>query len=288
MLSQLEAFFSLRDRFVKFWKNKKKVEPESVATRFVRVFENHGVHRNQIPRFIGHGLSVVDVQGDEILLPKLTEEILDTASDRFAIRREWLDGAEAQVHPDHDFYKHPGEFLKFVKGLMAHNPDGDMRGVLIVPSENDWQAYALIILQEAIGYVGEKSIYCFHLCNNWAFTYWKARAYLTACIAIAWKRKIHIHGICKPKAFIDHLAYGETLLGWQGGGIWELGHKSLDPVDMTLKPDAFLNGVNQELDSYGLKSGLKLWLELEEQGLMDSGFGAGARQAFEEELAKYS
>src|SRR3569832_1171803 len=38
-------------------KNDKPVE--TVASRFVRLFENLGVHRNQIPRFFGHSLELM-------------------------------------------------------------------------------------------------------------------------------------------------------------------------------------------------------------------------------------
>jgi hypothetical protein len=44
---------------------------DSVVSRFVRLFETHGVHRNQIPRFLGVGLSVRDVQDDASLIDKL-------------------------------------------------------------------------------------------------------------------------------------------------------------------------------------------------------------------------
>ena len=39
-----------------FSSKKQSAEVDSVASRFIRLFENHGVHRNQIPRFFGHGL----------------------------------------------------------------------------------------------------------------------------------------------------------------------------------------------------------------------------------------
>ncbi len=48
-LGDIEAFFSLRDRYHK-WRN-----PVSgftnTAQRFIRLFEAHGVSRAQIPRF---------------------------------------------------------------------------------------------------------------------------------------------------------------------------------------------------------------------------------------------
>ena len=184
----------------------------SVATRFVRLCESHGVHRNQIPRFIGHGLTLKDVQDESSLLPKLDESLLAEVCERFAVRREWLDGVDSQIHPCLDFYKQPKKFAVLIRDLKASNPDAAVAGVLIAPNERDWKANALLILQEVVGTVGKKPIYRYHLCNNWAFTYWKARAYLTACIAIAWKQRVYIHGIYMPKKGIERLAEGKTLL----------------------------------------------------------------------------
>jgi len=285
MLGEVISGLSIWDRLFKLWKNRNTIEPESVATRFIRLFETHGVHRNQIPRFFGFNLTIADVKDDETLLPKLSEEMLDAACEIFAVRREWLDGAETQIHPEHDFYKHPDKFLKFLEKLTASNPDERIEGILIAPDSRDNHENALIILEETIGYIGDKAIYRFHLCNNWYFSYWKARAYLTACIAIAWKRNNCIHGIYKSKAFIDELAYGETLLGWKGKGIWSLGHKSWDPEYMALRVGDFLKGIDPVDKNYSKKEALELWLDLEKQGLMDAGFGSH-RQEFEVELAK--
>lgn len=262
-----------------------KQNDETVVTRFVRIFESHGVHRNQIPRFIGHDLSVRDVQDDASLLAKLDEPLLQAVCERFAINREWLDGAEKQIHPEHDFYKHPEWFADFIRDIKTTNPDSDLSGVLIAPTEQAWEADALLIIEETIAFLGKKQIYRYHLCNNWGFSYWKARAYLTACVAMAWKQKIYVHGIYMPNKKIERLAQGETMLGWQGEGIWELGHKDWDPEYMTLDPEAFLNGVDPGKNNYGIKSGLKLWLDLEKEGYMDAGLGS-ARHLFEQELAK--
>ena len=291
-LGEVLAGLNILDRLGKFWnwfRAKQNPPVESVAVRFVRLFESHGVHRNQIPRFFGHSLTLKDVQDDASLFAKLDETILETVCKRFAVRREWLDGAESQIHICHDFYKHPEAFTDFIEHLKANNPDGDLQGVLIAPNERDWQAYALVILQETVGSVGDKPIYRYHLCNNWAFTYWKARAYLTACVAIAWKHKVYVHGIYMPKKEVNRLAEGKTMLGWQGEGIWELGHKGWDPEDMALQPEAFLESVDPEHDNFGIKSGLGLWLDLEQRGLMATGFPVpNARQLFQQELEKFS
>jgi len=265
-----------------------KPSDETVVTRFVRIFENHGIHRSQIPRFIGHGLSVKNMQDDVSLLAKLDEPLLQAVCERFAISREWLDGVETQIHPEHDFYKHPKEFVDFIRNMKANNQENEIIGVLIASTDQAWEASALLILQETIGFLGKKPIYRYHLCNNWGFSYWKARAYLTACVAMAWKQKIYVHGIYMSNKKIERLALGETMLGWQGEGIWELGHKDWDPEDMALDPEAFLNGVDPGKDNYGIKSGLRLWLDLDRQGMMDAGISSNVRPLFQQELDKYS
>lgn len=290
VIGEINSVLSIGDRLIKWYRSwRKRTNPsiESVAARYVRMLESHGVHRNQISRFIGSSLTLKDVENDAALLAKLDEEIVESTCKRFAIRREWLDGAEPQAHPDHDFYKYPEKFRSFVDDLLEKNPDGDMHGVLIVPDERDGHMPAILILQETIGHVGEKPIMRYHLCNNWSFTYWKSRAYLTACVAIAWKRRIYVHGTKVSTEMIEQLASGKTLFGWQGEGIWDLGHATWHPEDMTLHPQAFLDGINPEQDNFGIKSSLELWLRLEEEGFMDSGLEVNARLDFEQELAKY-
>lgn len=116
--------------------------------------------------------------------------------------------------------------------------------------------------------------------------------YLTACIASAWKRDVYITGVTLPMKEIARIAHGETLLGWQGEGIWFTGGRRWRPEDMALKPEVFLDGVDPEQDNYGIKSGLHLWLDLAKQGFMDTGMGADfcvkANQLFQQELKKYS
>jgi hypothetical protein len=288
VLDEVVAGLTLWDRLRNWYRSKKNPPVESVATRLVRLFESNGIHRNQIPRFIGHDLTLHDVRDDASLLAKLDEPLLEAVCDRFAVRREWLDGAEPQIHPCHAFYKHPEAFADFIRRLKTNNPDCELEGVLIAPAELNFQSAALLILQETVGAVGDKRIYRYHLCNNWVFTYWKARAYLTACVAIAWKQKIYVHGIHMPNKEIERLAEGRTMLGWRGEGIWELGIKNWDPEDMALQPEAFLKGIDPERNNFGITSGLRLWLDLEQRGLMDAGFQSNARQLFEAEQVKYS
>ncbi len=276
-------------RFVGWVRKTRKPPADTVSSRFLRLFESHDVHRNQIPRFFGHGLTLKDVQEEAALLGKLDEPLLDAACSLFAIRREWLDGAESQVYPCHDFYKHPEDVGPFLATLKDKNPEGGLDGILIAPTENEGDA--LIILSEVIGGIGEKPIYRYHLCNNWLFDYWKSRAYLTAFVAIAWKQGVYIRGGLLPAKEIKRIAEGKVLLISEDGDPIGRSGKLWYPEDMALESAAFLSGVDPETNMFGLRSALELWLELEEKGYMETGLPMYKKErirgSFEQALAGY-
>lgn len=167
MLSEIQATLNIGEklwRFVGFLRNISGPQTESVSRRFIRLFECHNVHRNQIPRFFGHGLELKDVQDDSSLIGKLDEPLLEAACERFGVRREWLDGAESQIYSCHDFYKRPEDVQPFLLKLREANPEGRLDGILIAPEGGSGEA--VVVLSEMIGAVGEKPIYRYHLCNN--------------------------------------------------------------------------------------------------------------------------
>ena len=57
-------------RFLSWGVGKRKRPQETVAGRFIRLFESHGVHRNQIPRFFGHGLAVQQIRREKYVSSK--------------------------------------------------------------------------------------------------------------------------------------------------------------------------------------------------------------------------
>jgi hypothetical protein len=263
-------------RFIGWIRKNQKPSADTVSSRFIQLFESHDVHRNQIPRFFGHGITLKDIQDEAALLGKLDEPLLDAACTLFGVRREWLEGAESQVYPLHDFYKHPEDVAPFLKALKKNNPDGGLDGLLIAPT--DKRDDALTILSEAIGGVGEKPIYRYHLCNNWLFDYWKSRAYLTAFIAIAWKHGVHIRGRYMPLKEIKRIVEGESLLISEDGSTLDRCGKLWYPEDMAIKPEDYLSGVDRELNGFGVESALQLWLNLEENGYMDTGLSMYPRE----------
>lgn len=276
-------------RFIGWIRKTRTPKADSVSSRFIRLFEGHDIHRNQIPRFFGHGLTIKDVHDETALLGKLDEPVLDAACRLFGVRREWLEGAESQVYPCHDFYKHPEDVASFLKALKENNPEGGLDGILIAPTEKEGEA--LIVLREVIGGIGEKPIYRYHLCNNWLFEYWKSRAYLTAVIAIAWKYGVHILGSSMPSKEIKRIAEGEVLLVSEDGSALGRRGKLWYPEDMAIKPGDYLAGVDPELNGFGMKAALEHWLHLEEKGYMDTGLPMypkeGIRASFKHALGDF-
>lgn len=293
MLGEIQTTLNIGEKlwkFIGFLRKMKAPQAESVSTRFVRLFECHNVHHNQIPRFFGHGLTVKDVHDDQSLLAKLDESLLDAACERFGVRREWLDGAESQVYACHDFYKSPGDVLPFLNVLREANPEGRLDGMLIAPEGGEGDA--VVVLSEIIGWIGEKAIYRYHLCNNWVFDYWKSRAYLAAFVAIAWKNGVYIRGTYLSEKEIKKIAWGESLVGSEDGDPGIRGVRLWDPEDMALKPEVFLAGVDPEQDQFGFKAALQLWLNLEQEGYLDTGLSMYSKEAirsmFEKKLGEYS
>ncbi|ELE8119471.1 hypothetical protein ACOIPL_001332 [Vibrio fluvialis] len=288
IFGEIESFFSLIERIYKPFKSKKEQEPlqtELLSTRLVKAFEAHGVHRNQIPKVLGFELTVNDVFSDEKFLSVLTEEVLDSACNLLGIKRDWLDGASKKIYETYDFYKHPYDFIDFIHQLIERSGTDKIDGVLLTVRNSDRRSETLLIIQEVIGHINDKPFYRYYLCNNWVFSYWKSRAYLTACVAVCWKNKIHVSGKYVTSSFIEKYAYGCNLLAFGSEGIYEINGNSWYAEDLALEPEAYLDGVDPELENYGLKSALSLWLQLNKQGLMDCGLpGIQASKKFEQAL----
>lgn len=268
----LAAAFTTKDWWLPWMSRKEKREAHArgIASRVIHVFEAHGVHRNQIPRFFGHGLTLEDVQRDECLLPKLTDALLEEVCKTFALRREWLDGADENAYEVHCFYKHPEDFASFIDDLKAENPDGVIDGVVIAPVERVGEARALLVLEEQVGWVGDTPIFRYHLCDEWVFSYWKCRAYLAACVAIAWRKQIYLQGVTAKSKDVRRLVKDATLMAWRSAPISRIGQRWY-PEDMCLKPEVFLNGIDPEHQRYGVRAGLALWLDLHSEGWMETG-----------------
>ena len=168
---------------------------ESVAERFVKLFEAHGVYRNQIPEFFGHGLTIADLQSEDSLIIKLTPSLLQNTADLFLVNVEWLQHGQGEIFNLHHFYKHPAKIGQYMDQLQSGGDDKHIEGfVLTVKPPRKHEEDTLIVLKESVGQIGERTIFRYHLCPGWIFSYWKCCADVACCIAQAQSRKVSLVG----------------------------------------------------------------------------------------------
>lgn len=244
-------------------------EKDSVAERFILLFEAHGVHQNQIPDFFGHGLTLADVSSPETLLCKLSPNLLSEAAELFAVNLEWLQGAIGSPYPTHHFYKRPSDFESFIDELTRSGKmlDGYIFTAKLSAGSSDVYD-AAIVITEVIGQVNDRSVYRIHICNGWVFRYWKCRGYLAACIAIAWRKGAHLIGKEVDLDWLIQFGEGERLISYdyETGYLKFPARSTWHADEFVDSPNKYLIGVDPEQDKFGLKSALQLWLDLEADG----------------------
>jgi hypothetical protein len=283
VLKEIEAGLNLWDRFKSTFRKDDNKPSDTVAFRFMRLFEEHSVHRNQIPRFFGHDLEVADFVSEDALMNKLSESIMQEACDLFGIRREWLDCADDLIYQTHDFYQTPDEFVKFLEDLKnSNNIDPELSGIVLTPQSPERSLDSVLIIREGIGEVGGREIYRNYICGNWVSNYWKCRAYLTACISIMGKYNYYVRGRYVKSDSLTLLSDGQSFFDIENSKFTGRGWQ---PEDMIYRPDMYLAGVDPELNNYGRVSAIKKWLELASKGYMDSYLPAQIK-VFQEELEK--
>ena len=305
----LESVLALGGRILglkKYFSAKKSnKENDSIPYRFILLFEKHGVHRNQIPRFFGHGLTPEDVSSPEKLLSKLTHDVLQAASDLFAIRLEWLECADNKIYPtdQYQFYQAPERFRQFLKDLQSNGEYHRLSAHFVISNhptittykaqrdlekklEEEDEYNALLFIKERIGELGDTQISRYHLFSQqWTHQYWKARADLAAYAAIAcatlgdawgFQTAADISDFDRGERFMSDI---DTLPNQQKisknpkrkGSLWR-------PEDWVADPASFLDGVDE-----GKDAGLFRWLGYHKQGLMATNFSMyeNVAEAFE-------
>lgn len=272
MLDQIEAFFSLRDRFKRFLaKGAEQPTAETLAGRFFSLFEAHGVHRNQIPRFFGHGLQLKDVQSDDALMQCLTDAHLADACELFNVQRQWLERGEGRAHVRHHFYLQPTAFGAFLDEMLAAGtalPEVVLKvelfGVLAPLSHVD----STLVIAQPIGLLNDEAIYRYHHVDCGPLGNWKSRVSTAALVAQALARKLWINGRNCNAKHLGRQTYEAELWATQSCDALMAGSHRMDAEDWLVEPDALLQGMDPEANRYGVTSALELWLKLEAQGLM--------------------
>lgn len=275
IFGEIESFLSLVERVIKPFKKSDKTHQELLSTRLISVFEAHGVHRNQIPNVIGHGLTLYDVSSDAYLLEKLNNDILASTCNLFGINRDWLDGASEEVYSTYNFYKYPQKFSKFLSELLAKCGSENLDGVLLTVDKVDRGTESVLILQETLGLINNKPYFRYYLCSGWVFSYWKSRGYIAASVAMCWKNKVYVRGLYLDASTVSRYASGKSLLNFGQGGVHFSNGIRWYAEDLVEDPEVYLKNVDPEENKFGLNAALSLWFQLNNQGFLDTGYSDG-------------
>jgi hypothetical protein len=192
VFGEINSALSVWDRLRKWWKGRNDLPVETVATRFTRLFEAHGVIRSQIPRLLGYGLQLPDVRDDAALLVALDDTHLDAACTLFGVRREWLDGASERIYESPWCYKRPEGFFAELARLETPAAIAPVRA-FTTAMPLDYQAGGEqrieLVMVETVGWIGEHEIYRYRpFADGWVWSYSESRLQLKAMVAVYGKQ----------------------------------------------------------------------------------------------------
>jgi hypothetical protein len=244
---------------------------DSVAARFIQLFEAHGVHRNQIPEFFEHDLTISDVQSEDALVEKLTPVILSDAAKLFFINSEWLALGHGDVYPKHHFYKQPEKFGAFIDNVPSNYEKHNFDCSVFRSNKRTTSGYdALMILKTPIGELGERFIYAYHLCPGWMTHYWKSAADLACCISLSAQKGVYPHGCIVEDSWLSEFMncqrlpsydFESEILAYPYKGQW-------NPGEFSDSAKEFIQPLEINKDNYSIPSALARWWRYYDQGLI--------------------
>jgi len=254
------------------WKKRKRVVIEknldTLPSRFIALFESHGVHRNQIPDFFDHTIDLHDCANEAELLKKLNTQTLKDAAELFGVNLEWLQGASTEIYDIPSFYKDNEACEEYLSNLKFSKPDANFSAYVLTPNTNKHNRdtnNAVILITEVIGYINEREIYRYRIVGKAQNTYWKARAYFAVSCALLIKYGFQPIGQAVNEQWLISLNEGKILIDYdftEGYQDFILPNGSLWYVDEFLEcPEKYLAGVDPEIDNFGHISALEMWLE---------------------------
>ncbi len=173
------------------WRASRKPAIESVAARFLELYETHGVAAAQIPRF-EPALKLAALQSHETLLGALTPELLDRTARRFGVQRTWLEGTTNLLYRTWHCYKHSESFFARLRTLPFKRGEFQIRALTSV-KQLDYrcggtQPIALVFVEKiaAIEDVSEIwDIDRYHVCGDgWDWSHYPCRIQLKALVRI--------------------------------------------------------------------------------------------------------
>lgn len=167
--------------------------PQLVAKRFRQLFTDHGVEETRIPRIFPK-ISLDDLQSDNLLIKKLTPELINEVAALFKVRSEWLEGVDNTIYYHQSCYKRPDKFFSFFKTIKYDAIGVPFRVITTVDKfdyKDDRHQPFSILFVEKIAELGDENIHRYYLDTGWSWDYWTCRIQLKAMALLYWKHIRH-------------------------------------------------------------------------------------------------
>ncbi|QYK14671.1 hypothetical protein K0I63_09425 [Shewanella rhizosphaerae] len=294
IFSEVIAFIQLAKLPFDWIKKQLATVPETPASRFIALFNAHGVKPSQIPDFFGHGLSIGDCQSAESLTKVLTSGHIEKATKLFSVNKDWLDCASEQVYEPQSFYKNPQGFESYIDSLCA-NSSMPVRAELYLPTRSKPfypDHTGLLMISVPIGEVNQRTIYRFELVLYEGAFYWRTRGYLAVNLAYMLRKYSVVFGCYVPPKLLEPIAQGLRLPVYEyasqrASAIRVQGRCSIE--ELVSCPAAFLQDVDPERENFGHRAALELWLSMaDKMAIWDKAQHSGIVATFEDELTRFS
>jgi hypothetical protein len=253
-------------------RNSQKNHSSEVVARFLYLFKAHGLERTQIPRFLGDefGISVADVSTDENLLLALNEEILNTACNRFGVRRAWLDGADKKIYELLYYYKDLPEYVSFIKFQTEKHSDQSCLLNAYKPVHTSTDLFKScpdisLVFAEPIAEIDQQTIYRYYpFYGPFPWSYTPARFNLYAFFTIAFATSgIVLKGYDVSPKFISELAEGKIISETiKTDGTWHPDDYAFSAISHDMPMDS------REIDGFWKYINDKGWLELFDKNII--------------------
>lgn len=270
--SWISLLKSVKNIFSWILKQKTKKSLPAVSDRFIHLFERHGVHRNQIPEYLGHGITLQAVSCSDELHKVLTPEHLQHAANLFGVRQDWLECVSEIIYDVPDFYKRPEKFEDFV--IKLKKTPNELWCYVVRTQESlvkDDDSDAAFLFVETIGSIRGREIVRYHPVGHLRIGYWKSRADFAANCAVLIKHSVLQVGKHAHRDWLVKINNGTEI------PVYDFENRSsalsLSSVwyidEFFERPELFLQGVDPEHNNFGKRSAVARWLHWSEQGFFD-------------------
>ena len=156
--------------------SKKSNTLANLPERFIHLYECHGIHRNQIPAYVGRGLTLHAMSDLQELSKQLTPEIVHFSAALFGVNQDWLECVSEQVYNVPDFYKHPEDFGHYINNLKNN---GNELWCYVLRTRESMERYddsdGAFLFVETIGSLNNREIVRYHPVGHLRTGYWKSR-----------------------------------------------------------------------------------------------------------------